>query len=290
MPILIYKEEEKSLSSKCVSFTYLHFSATNGIHHSTCSAVNACLDMVKKPFLLSFILETNIHLTNYDILAFWAYPSMHSAEGRQWKSYHRRANTGRQSHWCSLSLVWISGCGGDTHEQRRPWWPDIGACIKCITSQAINSVSWCGCVSGGQWHLPLLLRGVEGPERTIPATKTTRRRTRKLCECCCIPILIICAVIGSESRAAVIWQSSVRLRDLTTGSRKRNKRLWLSVTSLIEWICGNRLCWVCAAAAGVGCFWSGWTTSLSWWLSGLVQLTGLDLWMQQAAPAPSIPL
>lgn len=25
-------------------------------------------------------------------------------------------------------------------------------------------------------------------------------------------------------------------------------------------------------------------------VSGLVQLTGLDLWMQKAAPAPSIPL
>lgn len=32
----------------------------------------------------------------------------------------------------------------------------------------------------------------------------------------------------------------------------------------------------CSCRSRAGGFWNGWTTSLSWWLSGLVQFTGLD--------------
>lgn len=65
--------------------------------------------MVTTLAVLSFILETNIHLTNYDIFPFQVYPSMHLAESRErpWKSHQC---TTRRSHWCSLSLIWILGC------------------------------------------------------------------------------------------------------------------------------------------------------------------------------------
>lgn len=80
-------------------------------------------------------------------------------------------------------------------------------------------------------------------------------------------------VSGVTKLLLLLWSEWAQISEV----RRRNKRLSLSVTSLIEWIFGNRLNVACAAAAGVSVsFWSGWTTSLSWWFSGLVQLTGLD--------------
>lgn len=79
----------------CSSFVFISAHqkrVSKYIHHSTYCTVTACLTILTKPFLLSFILETKICLTNYDILLFQAYPSMHLAEGR--KKDHGKAITG----------------------------------------------------------------------------------------------------------------------------------------------------------------------------------------------------
>lgn len=143
--------------------------------------------------------------------------SQHAFGRRQRKtmeksSVHYRTNIDRQSHWCSLSLYGCQTVGGHPRAEKtmktKHW------SMQYITLQATNSVPWCGRLIGRQqrWckhHLPLLLRGVEGPERTIPEMKTTRRRTRKLCECCCIPI-IICAVRCDELLESQKWDTETR--------------------------------------------------------------------------------
>lgn len=117
----------------------------------------------------------------------------------------------------------------------------VDPCNKYITSQAIQ-LSPRDC----KHHLPLLLRGVEGPERTIPEMNTMRRSARKLWECCCIPIIIICAVsrllslrCNKAAAAAVIWMSSVQLRyqrwDAETRGYHSASLHWLSESLATGW-------------------------------------------------------
>ena len=114
-------------------------------HHLTHFAVLGGPNTVTTLAVLSFIFETNIHLTNYDIFPFQAYPSIHLAESRErsWKSHQC---TTRQSHWCSLLLVWILDHWRRPTSRERPWRPNTGPPNKCITPQVINSVSWGGCL------------------------------------------------------------------------------------------------------------------------------------------------
>lgn len=87
-------------------------------------------------------------------------------------------------------------------------------------------------------------------------------------------------VCWRSPQAAVVKTSYVQLRFVTTGARRGGRRPPLRVTRRQEarWLGGRWRC-VCVQTAGVrlDAVWSGWTTSLSRWLSGLVQLTGLDL-------------
>lgn len=101
-----------------------------------------------------------------------------------------------------------------------------------------------------RYHPPLLLCGLEGPERSIPALKSTRRRTRKLCDCCCCILIIL---TDSQVKQETVWAQC------TSHNSSETHRLSKSFSIEVK----SSVC--CSCRTRTRCLWGGRTTSLSWW-------------------------
>lgn len=72
--------------------------------------------------------------------------------------------------------------------------------------------------SYSKYHLPLLLRGVEGPDTTIPEIKVSRKITAKLGDCLCILFLVIIACAAAQPWVSGASEAGISRWDTETGS------------------------------------------------------------------------
>lgn len=82
-----------------------------------------------------------------------------------------------------------------------------------------------------KYHLPRLLRGVEGPHTTMPEMKVIRKITAKLNDCLCILFLIIIACTATQPWVSGVTEAGISWRDTEIGSRL-SALLWRMTKSL----------------------------------------------------------
>lgn len=126
-----------------------------------------------------------------------------------------------------------------------------------------------------KYHLPLLLRGVEGPEATTPEMSVIRKITARLSDGLCILFLVIITCAADQPWVSGATEAGISRQDAEIGGC-----LWASL-----WLMTNSL-----AALGASCVLRLQKSSWGSVLDPSERVQKLDLQIQQASPGPSIPL